>query len=258
MFFKDIKEALSISPVWLLMAKYDIVARYRRTAFGPWWITLGTGFSLLCMGFVWSFLFKMEVKELLPYLSIGFVFWVFISSVIMESPLLLVSSSAILKTIKISPIVFVFTSILRNFIILLHNLVIIVIVLLVFRLKISFVVFLLVPGILLVFVAAFFCSLILSFLGARLRDLSHIVSSLMTFIFLLTPIMWKIDMLPEKAKYIAYLNPITHFITILREPLLNRVPNLVYYYGAFSIVGVLGILAVVCYKKLSKKIIYCI
>lgn len=256
MFFKDIAEALKIFPVWCLMSKYDIVARYRRTAFGPWWITLGTGCALLGMGIVWSTLFKMDIRDLFPYLSIGFVFWTFISSTIMESPLVLVSASNVFKTIKISPIIFIFNALLRNIIMLLHNFVIVLIVFIIFKLKISLNIFLFIPGLMILFVTSFFVSLILSILGSRLRDLSYIIGSLMTFIFLITPIMWKVDMLPGNAKYIAYLNPITYFIMILREPLLNKIPDMVYYYGAFGVLGIVTILAIVLYNKASKNIIY--
>lgn len=256
MFFKDLIETLKIAPVWVLMSKYDIIARYRRTAFGPWWITLGTGCALLGMGFVWSKIFNVELKVLFPYLSIGYVFWVFIASVLTESSLIFISHSMTLRTVRIPILTFIFNALLKNIIMLLHNVVIVIIVFFVFDVELSLKALLFIPGFILTLLTSFFVSLSFALLGARLRDLSYIVTSLVTFIFLLTPIMWKVEMFIGNQKYIAYLNPLTHFITILRDPLLNKIPDLIYYYGSVGTTMLCGVLAIFLYNRMSKNIIY--
>jgi len=255
-FISAIREVIRITPVWFFIAHQDIVARYRRTTFGPWWITLGTGCALTGMAVVWSTIFQMELQKLFPYIAAGFVIWLFISAILTEGAGIFCSARGIVKTIKIPLITFIFSSILTNLYILLHNSVIIVIVFLLFRIPISFNTLLAIPGLLILIITAIPVSLILAIAGARFRDLGHIIGSLMTFLFLLTPIMWDISILKGKAIYLAYFNPITYYLMIIRDPLLNRIPDVMFYYGAFSVSSLLMIIAAYMYSKFENRMIY--
>lgn len=255
-FFRDFYATLRIAPVWWYMAYQDLMSRYRRTTLGPWWITLGTGVGIGSMGFIWGAVFQTPLDQLFPYLAIGFIVWGFISSCVTESSLVYITAAQALRTIQIPRLTFVFTSLLRNFYTLLHNGVIIVLVLLIFKVKVSFITFLFIPGFLILLTTAFFVSVALGILGARLRDLSHIISSFMTFLFMLTPVMWDPKLLTGKKVLIAYLNPFTYYLGIVREPLLNRVPDPFYYSGAVSIMLAMFLLASFLYHRYSHRLVY--
>lgn len=256
LFFREFLETLRMAPVWWYMAYQDLVSRYRRTALGPWWITLGTGIGAGTMGFVWGSVFNVSLTDFFPYMISGFVFWLFISTCITEGPLVYILSGPALRTIRIPVLTFVFTNVLRHFFTFLHNVVIIVLALIIFQVKISVTTLLVIPGLIILIITAFFATLVLGILGARLRDLSYIISSFMTFLFMLTPIMWDPKILTGKKALLAYANPFTYFLGIVREPLLNRVPDLLYYGGALGVMGILMIIGIFLYQKYSHRLVY--
>lgn len=255
-FIRDFLETLKISPVWWCMAYQDLMSRYRRTTLGPWWITLGTGIGVGTMGLVWSSVFGIPINDFFPYMASGFVLWGFISPCVSEGPLFFVLVGNTLRTIKIPPLTFVFTGILRHLYTLLHNLIIVVLVLIIFKTKVSWVTLLVIPGFFILIGTAFLASVVLGVLGARLRDLSHIVSSFMTFLFMLTPVMWNPKLLTGKKVLLAYANPFTYYLAIVRDPLLNTIPEPLYYIGALSIMGVLFLIASFLYQRYSHRLVY--
>ncbi len=255
-FIRALIEVSKKAPIWFFMAHQETVAKYRRTTLGPWWITLGTGIGLAAMGFIWGAVFKMDISELFPYLTSGFIFWAFISSTLIESAEIFARASVTLRSIKLPLFTFIFASVLKNLYILGHNIIIFLLVLVIFQLKVSFITFLFIPGFLLLVITSLFVSIILSILGARFRDLSYMISSLMTFMFLLTPVMWNPSILSGRSLYLAYLNPITHYLSIVRDPLLNKIPDSISYLIAAGISFFLFLLASFLYKKFEKRIIF--
>src|ERR1700722_420531 len=67
-------------PVWVLMGWDDIRQRYRRSVIGPFWITLSMGAFILVLGVIYSRLFHVELHSYLPYLTVGYIVWGFISA----------------------------------------------------------------------------------------------------------------------------------------------------------------------------------
>ena len=42
---------------------------------GPFWITIATGTTAVAMGLLYSKLFKLELSEHLPYVTLGLIIW---------------------------------------------------------------------------------------------------------------------------------------------------------------------------------------
>jgi ABC-type polysaccharide/polyol phosphate export permease len=256
LFFRDFLHTVRIAPVWWYMAYQDLVSRYRRTTIGPWWITLGTGIGVGSMGLVWGSVFNANLDEFFPYLITGFVIWAFISVCVVEGPLIYILSAPMMRTIQLPLLTFNFTYLLRHIFTFLHNAVIILLAMIFFKVKISMITLLVIPGLFILFLTAFFSSIVLGILGARLRDLSYIISSFMTFLFMLTPVMWDPKILTGKKILLAYANPFTYFLGIVRDPLLNRSPDLYCYMGALGILTSLILLSIFLYQRYSHRLVY--
>jgi ABC-type polysaccharide/polyol phosphate export permease len=66
-------------------------------------------------------------------------------------------------------------------------------------------------------------SAILSVAGVYFRDLAYILPPIMQAAFFLTPIVYRIDILPVKAQKLMQFNPIYHLIEIFRLPITRGV-----------------------------------
>jgi ABC-type polysaccharide/polyol phosphate export permease len=73
------------------------------------------------------------------------------------------------------------------------------------------------------FTAAFALGIacVLSVVAVWFRDVSHFTPVLLQAFFFLTPAVYQIEMLPLGLQPIVRANPLTLFLTIFREPLLN-------------------------------------
>ena len=65
---------------------------------------------------------------------------------------------------------------------------------------------------------------LLGFLGARFRDLAPVVSNVLQLMFFLSPILWEVSALGDKARLLVF-NPVFVMIEIVRTPLLSGTIN---------------------------------
>lgn len=252
----DLGLSLKHPYLWALLGWYDIRQRYRRSVLGPLWLTMSTGILVCMLSVLWSTLFKIDIKDYLPFFAVGQVLWVFISGQLNESCTGFVQFEHVIKQIKLPFTSFILRLMTRNLIILLHNFLIVVIV-------ISFVgpgwssfAFLALPGLLITSCALFFLSIPVAIACTRYRDLQMIIQNLLMIAFYFTPIMWKANQLESSIQWVATLNPITPFIEIVRLPLLGQVPQGQSYIDALLAVLILAIIAFVTLSRFRQKISY--
>ena len=84
------------------------------------------------LGVIYARLFNVEIKTYLPYLSLGYVVWGFISQTVTESCGAFQEGERIIKQIKLPYPIYVLRVVWRNFIVLLHTIVIFVPVAIIF------------------------------------------------------------------------------------------------------------------------------
>src|SRR5579872_3606477 len=115
--FKDILDGLSKWRVWLMLAYQDIKLRYRRSILGPFWITLSMAITVYSMGYLYSHLFHMDLKNYFPFLVGGMLAWGFISNTITELVETLTQEESRIKQIKLPYCLYINKVIARNFLI---------------------------------------------------------------------------------------------------------------------------------------------
>ena len=59
----------------------DVLQRYRRSALGPFWLTISMGVMIGTIGIVFSQIFKAPIEEFMPFLALGIILWNFVSVV---------------------------------------------------------------------------------------------------------------------------------------------------------------------------------
>jgi ABC-type polysaccharide/polyol phosphate export permease len=205
----------------------DIRQAYRRSAVGPFWLTIGMGIQILTMGLVFGMIFKAELSDYLPFLATSIIFWGFISTSINEGCLAFISAEAMIKQLNLPHSQYVIRVVWRNIIILAHNLLILPLVLVFFWRLPSATVVALIPGAALLVLNLSWVVWLLGMLSARYRDVPPIVSSVITIAFFLTPVMWYPKLIDDNlvAHLLLGLNPFYHWLQIVRLPILEQWPT---------------------------------
>jgi lipopolysaccharide transport system permease protein len=204
---------------------FDIRLRYRGSMLGPFWLTLSTGVMIGMLGVLYSALFHLSVREYLPYLAMSQILWLFLSTIVSEACTCFTLVEAVIRSIRMPFMLHALRNVVRNLLVLAHNVVVIVIVYAVFGLWPGMSLLLTIPALLLWFIDAVAVTLLLGMFCARFRDIPPIVGSLMQIFFFVTPILWKPEQLGHFAAYLP-LNPFYVLLEILRGPLIGAPPPL--------------------------------
>ena len=220
---RDLVDGLQRWQLWGLMGWQDIRLRYRRSVLGPFWLTLSMGVMIGTLGFLFATLFKMPVRDYLPFLCLGFLAWGLISGLITDGCTVFIDTEHIIKQVKLPFSTFVYRVVWRNLIIFAHNVVVYLVVAVVFGIWAGAAALLLLPGLGLIAANAMWVGLLFGIVGARFRDVPPIVSSLLQVAFYLTPIIWKPELLGNRIAFVQ-VNPFFHFVELVRAPLLGQVP----------------------------------
>jgi ABC-type polysaccharide/polyol phosphate export systems, permease component len=241
--------------MWGRMGWQDIKQRYRRSALGPFWLTLSMGIMCGALGILYSTLFKIEVNDYLPFLCLGLLAWGLVSTIIIEGCTAFIVSEHLIKQIKLPLTIHVFRLVWRNLIIFAHNFVVYIVVAVVFEIWPGTTVFLIIPGLALLILNAVWISLLLGIICTRFRDVPQIISSLIQIAFFMTPIIWKPELLERHSGFVL-MNPFYVFVELLRAPLLGQSLDVTSWIMAFVITLLGTTFTFVIFSRFRSRIAY--
>jgi lipopolysaccharide transport system permease protein len=226
---------LALALGWL-----DIRLRYRGSTLGPFWLTMSTGVMVGALGVLYSTLFKLSVRDYLPFLALSQVLWGFLAALVSEACTTFTDAEGVIRSVRMPFFVFSMRTLIRNAIALGHNVVVIVVVFAIFSMWPHWEALMAIPGLLLWAVDALALTLLLGAFCARFRDIQPIVNSVMQIAFFVTPVIWKPQQLgPSSIEKLA-LNPFFDLLEIVRGPILGS------DIAATTWVGALGYSAILC------------
>jgi ABC-type polysaccharide/polyol phosphate export permease len=254
--WRDFRVSLIDWRMWLLLGMNDIRQRYRRSRLGQFWITLAMATTIVSLGFLYAFLFKMPLAEYLPYLGTSFVVWGLMSGIVLDGCAVFIGAEGFLRQVPMPKSVFVHRMLVRNVVTFLHNIIILPPLYILFGVPLGWSLFLAFAGILLVLLNGIWVGLFLGTVCARFRDMPQIMASVMQVAYYLTPVMWRRTQLPPKWRWLSDLNPFQSFLDIVREPLLGRAAPLISWEvaGAVTIVGFIA--AALFFSRFRARIVY--
>ncbi|UZE48132.1 ABC transporter permease [Rhodopseudomonas sp. P2A-2r] len=251
----DAIEGFSLWRLWVTLGWNDILQRYRRSILGPFWLTASMAIMVIALGVLYAELFKMQIREFLPFLCVGLLVWNLLSGFLGEAGALFTGSESYIKQIRLPYSVYVYRSTWSKFVIFAHNFVIYFGVLLYFQFWPGAVMLLAIPGIILVLINGALANLCIGIISARFRDVPQVVTSVVQIVFFVTPIFWKPELLQRRA-YLADLNPFYHLIEIVRAPLLGQIPTGKHYLAVLLITLVNLVVASVFFTRFRARIAY--
>jgi ABC-type polysaccharide/polyol phosphate export permease len=221
---QDWSTSARLVPLWSNLALDDLRDRYRRTVLGLAWIVASFALFVAVKVFVFGQLTNVSAEEFGVYVTLGFGLWTYINAMVVDACTAYMHSRPwILGTSTPYP-VFLLQAVFRNWLIFGMILLVMAIALAWKTTPWTMVSLSVVPALLVYALTSLWLAAILAPLCARYRDLFHTVQTSMRLIFFATPILW-IPATSGRLMLLAQLNPISHFVAIVRDPLMyNRLP----------------------------------
>jgi ABC-type polysaccharide/polyol phosphate export permease len=163
----------------------------------------------------------MGLEVYLPFLTVGFVIWSFLSQSITEASTAYSANGGFLLQIRLPRFTFPLQLMFRQLAILAHNSIVLVLVSILFPPAFKWSMLLFIPAFALLVLFTVSLATIIATLCTRFRDLPQAVASLMQIAFFITPVLWKPEQLPANRHFIIDGNPFATFIDLARAPLMG-------------------------------------
>ncbi|MBR8214580.1 ABC transporter permease [Burkholderia vietnamiensis] len=252
---RDVMDGIGAYPIWTTLAWQDIRQRYRRSVLGPFWITLTMVVTIAGMGPLYGALLNIKTEEFVPYLALGIITWGLISTLILDACNAFIGSDSIVRSVRLPLSLHIFRSVYRNVLFFAHNILAFVPVMLYVKIVPTLQWLMVIPGLLIIVIAAVPLSLLLGIFCARFRDMQPIVGSVVQLAFFLTPIFWKPSALGHRA-YVAHYNPLYMFLELVRGPLYGTMPDAFVYVGTGITTVILFVLAIPLFIRFRSRIAF--
>jgi ABC-type polysaccharide/polyol phosphate export permease len=211
-------ELLSYRDLLFNLISIELKLRYRHSVLGFLWQIINPLFYLLLLSFVFSRVIRFNIENYTIYLFAGLASWLMIQQSSVVATGSIVNNQGLIRKIYIPKLIFPVAVLTAQYI----DHVILVIILFFFSLFFGLSPngsLVLLP---LIILAHYFFSLGLSLIFAsaqvKVRDVQHIVAIIFQALFYATPIIYSLDFLPEKFRWLMYFNPFYYFVESLRYP----------------------------------------
>lgn len=252
---KEMRQGICSHEQWAFMALQDIKLRYRRSMIGPWWVTISTGIMVAMLGFLWSHIFGQVIETYLPFFAIGFVIWGWMSGQISDAASGFFQFQGVIKQVKLPLPIYVMRLNVRQLIVFLHNSVIILLVLLLMGQGLHWINLMAIPSLIIIQINITLLSILISIFCTRYQDMTQVVNVFIQVMFFFTPILWQVETLKSRA-YLVNINPIYHWIEMIRAPLLGNMPLSQDYLWSISTLLILLFLSAYFLGRYRSKIAY--
>lgn len=252
---QDVVDGLALWPLWIRLGWNDILQRYRRSVLGPFWLTVSMAVMVVALGVVYAGIFKITLRDFIPFLCVGLIVWGYISTTLSEAGGLFTGAESYIKQIRLPYSLYVCRFIWSKVIIFAHNFVIYFGIISYFHVWPGSAALYAIPGFLIVTLNGALASTYLGIVSARFRDIPQIVASVVQIVFFVTPIMWKPELLGARSHLMTW-NPFHHLIEIVRAPLLGQVPSLENYVAAGVITAANVLVAAAFFSRFRARIAY--
>ena len=228
---QDVRDGMRLLPLAWTLGWLDIRLRYRGSMLGPLWLTLSTGIMVGALGYLYAGIFHTDIHTYLPFLALSIVLWGFLASVVSESCTAFTESEGIVRAVRMPFFLFAQRLLIRNVLVLAHNILVIAVVDAVFQVWPGWHGLLAIPGLLLWGIDSLALVLLFGTFCARFRDILPIVASVMQIAFFMTPVIWTPEQLGRGQALLPY-NPFFDMLEIVRAPLLGTLPGVHVWLGA--------------------------
>ena len=251
---RDVASALKAWHVWSYLAWQDVISKYRRSIFGPLWISGGMIATSLALSVTFGAIFGQPLPTFLPLVMAGYLTWIhFLGPTLAEAPELFVSMSGSIRNHAFPFMYYVLRYVTKALILLGHSLVVFYVMTLLVR-NFHFPHWQIIPALIVLTLFSTFLSTVVGIISARYRDLRFMLPYMGQMLFFVTPIFWSPSAMHGKRALLVQANPFFHLMEVMRDPLLGRPAPLNSWINALTTLGVVFVLWLVTFSAFRRKI----
>jgi len=252
--WSQLAESLRNPEFWALSSWLDTIVRARKSRFGVLWLITPSLVYVFGLGSFFAGMHGRSLMQFAAHIAIGAMVFRSLMSVIIESAGVFSGSYSFIMDGHMRLTDYLMKALAKAFFDMCMYLPVVMVALMMYE-GVHWKGLLLAPITLLVlYVNAFWISVVFALAGARFPDIGQLLSNVAIFLFLLTPIIWYPEQMPADSPRGQFmrLNPFYHFVTLFRAPILGEQVELqsVIYIAVMTVVGL--VVASLLYRRYAR------
>jgi ABC-type polysaccharide/polyol phosphate export permease len=252
---RDLREGVKYAPLWWRMAVEATVTRYRRALLGPFWLATSTLAMAVGLTLVFGVILGGDWRTNFPFVLSGLMAWALVGGALAGGANVFIGAGGLMHTRPLPLTFHVWHHLARVAIDFAHQIVAFWVVMAVLRLF-PLPHWHLLLGIPLVFLTNFFLIVPIGMISTRYRDVNYMVGFVLGVAFLMTPVFWRRAALPESRYWIVDMNPLSHMLEILRQPLLGHPAALHHWTSVLLILAIGGLATVLSLMLYRRRVVF--
>ena len=226
--------------------KKEIRGKYKGSFLGVLWSFINPLLQVAVYAIVFPYIMRIKQDHYLQYLIIGIIPWRFFTTVINQGMITVRMNAGIIKKVyfprEILPISVALSGLVNFFI----SCIIIILFCIFGGLGISWHIVLLPVAAIIQFFFTLGLVFAFSAINIYIKDVEYIVQFIINMLFYGTPILYSVELFPEKLRWLLYANPLTEMIEFYRDIFMyHQLP------GMKSILYLVGITLIILFVGLA-------
>ena len=233
--------------------KKEIRGKYKGSFLGVLWSFLNPLLQVLVYAIVFPYIMRIKTDNYLQYLICGVIPWTFFTTVINQGMITVRMNAGIIKKVyfprEILPISVALSGLINFFI----SCIILLLFCLFGGLGVSWHLLLLPVIAIIQFFLTLGLVFALSAINIYIKDVEYIVQFILNMMFYVTPILYSVELFPEKIRRLLYINPFTEIVTAYRDIFMyHKIPDLIPMLYVIGVVAVIYFIGLFIFRKLEK------
>lgn len=254
----EIKALIKHRELLFQMVGREIKARYKQSILGYFWVILNPLAQMVVMSFAFSIILRIPTNAgaNIPYsifLFVALLPWNLFANSLSSASGALVGSASLITKIYFPRSILVIATVMAKIIDFLFALTVLVGYMVFYQIPITINILWVIPIFLIQQIFTLGLSLFFAAANLIYRDIQYLLSLLLVLWMYLTPIIYPVDIVPEKFKFIFQLNPMSVFINAYRQSILSGTMPKISSLLIGLVVSIITLLICLRYFKIKEK-----
>ena len=237
-----------------VLTKKEIKIRYKNSMLGYVWSIANPLLYALIFYFVFKIIMRFQIKDYTLFLISGLFPWQWINNSIAGSAGSFVGNVSLIKKVSFPRLFLPLSQVLNDAFHFLVSIPVIIVFLLFYGKYPTLGWLYMVPLLLIpTFFITYGFALAVSSINVFFRDLQYLVALILTILFYLTPVFYTMKFIPEKYRYLVYINPFTPIIVNWRLVFMENRVDWNHYFLSLFYGAIVFVIGYAIYSKLKNR-----
>lgn len=252
----EIYNTLRTPYTWVTFAWEELKDRYQRSILGMLWIPVSFLMFVGVKVLIFSQLNQTSLEAFSIHVVIGYWIWQTLNAFAIDSGHVFVRAGGYIKSSPLPYSVYVLQALFRNTVPFLSSFLITVVICGLAAGSLSAQFLWVFPVYCVLALNAIWLFFLIGIIGARYRDIVHLVQTMMRVLFFITPIIWVPAQLGRTGELIALINPFAHYINLIRDPVATGTVPVLSWIIVLGITAAGWLLAMLVYSYNRRNIVH--